>query len=55
MWPLLKKDGLGIQYLAMLILWNRLIGYNPFKLRYGHFAGLLSSVRSASFAQFCHS
>jgi len=30
MWPLLKKDGLGVQYIAMLVLWNRLIGYNPF-------------------------
>jgi len=31
MWPLLKKDGLGLQYLAILLIWNRLIGYNPFK------------------------
>ncbi|KAF9556756.1 glucosyltransferase [Agrocybe pediades] len=31
MWPLLKKDGLAVQYLAMLVIWNRLIGYNPFK------------------------
>jgi len=30
MWPLLKKDGLGLQYIATLLLWNRLIGYNPF-------------------------
>ena len=30
MWPLLKKDGLGLPYLAILVLWNRLIGYNPF-------------------------
>ncbi|KAM6494335.1 glycosyltransferase family 57 protein [Amanita muscaria] len=30
MWPLLKKDGLGLQYTATLVLWNRLIGYNPF-------------------------
>jgi alpha-1,3-glucosyltransferase len=32
MWPLLKRDGLGIQYFVLLLLWNRLIGYNPFKL-----------------------
>ncbi|KAG2069054.1 hypothetical protein BDR04DRAFT_1078626 [Suillus decipiens] len=44
MWPLLKKDGLGLQYLAMLIFWNRLIGHNPFKLRYGYFVGLVSCV-----------
>ncbi|KAF8627459.1 hypothetical protein AX17_006272 [Amanita inopinata Kibby_2008] len=30
MWPLLKKDGLGLQYVATLVLWNRLVGYNPF-------------------------
>ena len=30
MWPLLKKDGLGLQYIATLLLWNRLIGHNPF-------------------------
>jgi alpha-1,3-glucosyltransferase len=44
MWPLLKKDGLGLQYLAMLLLWNRLIGHNPIKLHYGYFVGLVSSV-----------
>lgn len=31
MWPLLKRDGLAIEYIATLLLWNRLIGYNPFK------------------------
>jgi alpha-1,3-glucosyltransferase len=55
MWPLLKKDGLGLQYLAMLLLWNRLIGHNPIKLHYGYFVGLVSSVRSASSARFGHS
>lgn len=44
MWPLIKKDGLGLQYLAMLLLWNRLIGHNPFKLHYRYFVGLVSSV-----------
>jgi alpha-1,3-glucosyltransferase len=44
MWPLLKKDGLGLQYFAMLLLWNRLIGHNPIKLHYGYFVGLVSSV-----------
>ena len=30
MWPLLKREGLGLQYGALLVIWNRLIGYNPF-------------------------
>ena len=29
MWPLLKRDGLGVQYTALVILWNYLVGYNP--------------------------
>ncbi|KAG9037019.1 Glucosyltransferase-like protein [Tulasnella sp. JGI-2019a] len=29
MWPLLKKDGLGLQYAAVTFLWNYIIGYNP--------------------------
>lgn len=33
MWPLLKRDGLGLQYIAILMLWNRLIGYDPFSQR----------------------
>ncbi|KAF8158135.1 ALG6, ALG8 glycosyltransferase family-domain-containing protein [Crassisporium funariophilum] len=32
MWPLLKREGLGVQYIAMLLLWNRLIGYNPVRI-----------------------
>ncbi|KAI0345967.1 hypothetical protein BDW22DRAFT_1370359 [Trametopsis cervina] len=40
MWPLLKRDGVAVQYVALLILWNRLIGYSPLHstsplLRYG--------------------
>ncbi|KAH8104721.1 glycosyltransferase family 57 protein [Cristinia sonorae] len=31
MWPLLKRDGLATQYIALLLLWNRLIGYNPLR------------------------
>ena len=31
MWPLLKKDGLVVPCVAMLLLWNRLIGYNPLR------------------------
>jgi alpha-1,3-glucosyltransferase len=33
MWPLLKRDGLAVQYVATLVLWNRLIGYNPLRLQ----------------------
>ncbi|KAF9220297.1 hypothetical protein BS17DRAFT_787870 [Gyrodon lividus] len=44
MWPLLKRDGLGVQYLSMLLLWCRLIGYNPFRLRLHSFVGLLSTA-----------
>ena len=54
MWPLLKKDGLGLQYLAMLLFWNRLIGHNPFKLHYKSFVALVSSVRGISCAQLAH-
>ncbi|KAF9077817.1 glucosyltransferase [Rhodocollybia butyracea] len=32
MWPLLKKEGLALQYFALTLLWNRLIGYNPLKI-----------------------
>ena len=31
MWPLLKRDGLGIQYVALTALWNTALGYAPFK------------------------
>lgn len=31
MWPLLKRDRLCVQYIATLLLWNRLIGHNPFR------------------------
>ncbi|KAF7346335.1 Glycosyltransferase family 57 protein [Mycena sanguinolenta] len=42
MWPLLKRDGLGVQYIALLILWNRLLGYNPLRLPSRSFVQLLS-------------
>ncbi|KAF9533133.1 ALG6, ALG8 glycosyltransferase family-domain-containing protein [Crepidotus variabilis] len=42
MWPLLKRDGLGVQYIAMLLLWNRLIGYNPVRLRPASFIQVIS-------------
>ncbi|EGN97885.1 glycosyltransferase family 57 protein [Serpula lacrymans var. lacrymans S7.3] len=44
MWPLLKRDGLGIQYIATLVVWNRLIGYNPLRLRKKSFVDLLSTA-----------
>ncbi|KDQ62345.1 glycosyltransferase family 57 protein [Jaapia argillacea MUCL 33604] len=30
MWPLLKKDGLALQYIVVTLLWNKVIGYRPF-------------------------
>jgi len=30
MWPLLRKDGLATQYIALTVLWNRLIGHGPY-------------------------
>ena len=29
MWPLLKRDGLGVQYITLVFLWNYIIGHNP--------------------------
>lgn len=48
MFPLLKKDGLVTQYIVLTLLWNYLIGYNPFKLRAGSFVKLLSIVSSST-------
>ncbi|EMD39848.1 glycosyltransferase family 57 protein [Gelatoporia subvermispora B] len=31
MWPLLKRDGLSLQYVALTVFWNHLLGYNPFQ------------------------
>ena len=31
MWPLLKKDELGLQYTLVTFFWNYMIGYNPFQ------------------------
>ena len=44
MWPLLKRDGLGLEYVVLTLLWNFLIGYNPFELRRS-FVKYLSLVR----------
>ncbi|KEI42721.1 glycosyltransferase family 57 protein [Mixia osmundae IAM 14324] len=32
MWPLLKRDGLGVQYVALTLLWNRVIGHDPLRM-----------------------
>ena len=45
MWPLLAKDGLGLEYAVLTILWNWALGYNPFTLRTS-FVKLLSIVSS---------
>ncbi|KAI8994135.1 ALG6, ALG8 glycosyltransferase family-domain-containing protein [Trametes punicea] len=44
MWPLLKRDGLGVQYVALLVLWNRLMGYNPIKFSKQSILRLLSTA-----------
>ena len=31
MWQLVKRDGLGVQYIALTVLWNGALGYTPFK------------------------
>ncbi len=31
MWPLLRRDGAAVPYVALTFLWNRVIGYNPFR------------------------
>ena len=32
MWPLLKRDGLSTQYITLVLLWNYVLGYNPFRI-----------------------
>jgi alpha-1,3-glucosyltransferase len=44
MWPLLRRDGLAVQYVATLLLWNRLVGYSPFRLPQRSFIQFLSLV-----------
>lgn len=44
MWPLLKRDGLGLQYLALIALWNRLIGHNPLRSWPNSFFRLITLV-----------
>ncbi|TFK40795.1 glucosyltransferase [Crucibulum laeve] len=50
MWPLLKRDGLGVQYIATLLLWNRLIGYNPIRVPPKSFIQFLSMAVYAAAA-----
>ncbi len=32
MFPLLKRDGQGLQYLVTTLLWNYMVGYNPLRV-----------------------
>ncbi|CCO30756.1 alpha-1,3-glucosyltransferase [Rhizoctonia solani AG-1 IB] len=32
MWPLLKRDGQGLNYVVLTLLWNYVIGYDPLAL-----------------------
>lgn len=46
MWPLLRKDGLTTQYIALTLLWNRLVGHDPFvSLRNATYLDMLTWVR----------
>ena len=46
MWPLLRKDGLTAQYIALTLLWNRLVGHDPFvSLRNATYLDMLTWVR----------
>jgi alpha-1,3-glucosyltransferase len=49
MWPLLRKDGLTTQYIALTLLWNRLIGHDPFvALSHATYLDILTWVRTFS-------
>lgn len=48
MWPLVKRDGLGLPYMVTLALWNRMVGYNPLRLPFKH-ASFSIGVYSAMF------
>lgn len=46
MWPLLRKDGLTTQYIALTLLWNRLVGHDPFvALSHATYLDILTWVR----------
>ena len=47
MWPLLKRDGLAVQYISTLVLWNTLVSYNPLRLQKNSVVQLLSLVRGS--------
>ena len=54
MWPLLKRDGLSVQYIASLLLWNRIIGHNPFRRPTESLIQFLSVVRVLGCGRFEH-
>lgn len=55
MWPLLKRDGLGVQYVALTVLWNAAIGYTPFKRpkTFCQFVSLVSNPTTHIFKRYC--
>ena len=50
MWPLLQRDGLGIQYVALTVFWNAALGYTPFKRpkTFIQFVSLVSYSKTSS-------
>ncbi|EJU03327.1 ALG6 ALG8 glycosyltransferase [Dacryopinax primogenitus] len=49
MWPLLSRDGQGMNYFLLLLLWNYVIGYNPLRISSGWFLRLLSIFPQSSY------
>lgn len=48
MYPLLKKDGLGLQYMTMAFMWNWAVGFRLPRLKPFTFIDGFSSVRISS-------
>lgn len=46
MWPLLKRDGQGLNYFVLTLFWNYVIGYDPLALPMS-LVKLVSLVRRA--------
>lgn len=53
MWPLLSRDGQAVQYIALLLLWNRFIGHNPFRIQKAELFDLFTLVRPILFQLAC--
>ena len=52
MYPLLKKDGLGLQYMTLAFMWNWAVGFRLPQLKPFTFVGGFSSVSSSLFSTY---